>query len=165
VIQRTCSIDSPVPSRATAAANSSSKVRGSGSMKERWKLSYRPALRSSAILLIFCSVGETKYIAGTSGRAGRVECSWLLAQHYGQHTGHLLHLPQNTYTCNVTPTSRKSWTRSTVASTSLDRWSRTRTFHTVGPVSVVPGSAFLSTANGGGALRFRRLRSAAVWAC
>jgi hypothetical protein len=34
-------------------------------------------------------VGETKYIAGTSGS----ERGWLLVQHYAQHSGNLLDLP------------------------------------------------------------------------
>lgn len=40
------------------------------------------------------------------------------------------------YTWRVTPISRKSCTRSTVASTSFVCWSKTRIFHTGGPDGV-----------------------------
>ena len=79
----TCSTSSPVPSRATAAASSSRRALGRGSTKLRWKDSYKFFSRSYDMRLMFASVGDTKYTAGTSGSAGREECSCLCRSQRG----------------------------------------------------------------------------------
>ena len=75
--EHTCSTNSPVPSRATAAASSSSNALGNGSTKLRWNDSYKPFSKSCAIRRILVIVGDTKYTAGTSGSGGRLEWSCL----------------------------------------------------------------------------------------
>ena len=77
----------------------------------------------------------------------------------------------HTYTCRVTPTSRRSCTRSTVASTSLVYWSNTRTFHTGGPVGEAtlrelapfPVDWVTLLDDSIGLLRLRSVRRALVW--
>lgn len=68
----------------------------------------------------------------------------------------------------MTPTSRKSCTRRTVASTSLVCWSKTRIFHTGGPdgVGVLnPDFGSFVKVESVGLLRFSRLNKAAVCDC
>lgn len=76
---------------------------------------------------------------------------------------------KDTYTCRVTPTSRKSCTRRTVAKTSFVCWSKTSIFHTGGPVGggVLKPEPVPVALEGGstGLFKLSRANSAAVCAC